>query len=188
MVLANELLRKGQFQDAHVLYRQLFALQPNPDSLYGLAVCEFEMRHIETALETLDKLLEMYPAHSHALNLAGVISLTVDDTETARLMFEAALMVEEGMIENAAEMGGYFLEGLRSMADDRVKEIRGRGLLIGMEFKPEAGGARQYCEKLMRAGILCKETHDNIIRFAPPLVITRDEVEWALGTIRKALF
>jgi ornithine--oxo-acid transaminase len=74
------------------------------------------------------------------------------------------------------------------MADDRVREIRGRGLLIGMEFKPEAGGARQYCEKLMGAGILCKETHDNIIRFAPPLVINRDEVEWALETIKQELF
>jgi len=98
------------------------------------------------------------------------------------------VLKEEGMIENAAEMGGYFLDGLRSMADDRVQEIRGRGLLIGMEFKPEAGGARQYCEKLMGAGILCKETHDNIIRFAPPLVITRDEVEWAIETIAKELF
>jgi ornithine--oxo-acid transaminase len=95
---------------------------------------------------------------------------------------------EEGMIENAAEMGGYFLEGLRSMADDRVRDVRGRGLLIGMEFKPEAGGARQYCEKLMGAGILCKETHENIIRFAPPLVIKRDEVDWALETIARAIF
>ena len=98
------------------------------------------------------------------------------------------VLQEEGMIENAAEMGGDFLNGLQSMADERVKEIRGKGLLIGMEFKPEAGGARQYCEKLMGAGILCKETHDNIIRFAPPLVINRDEVDWALETIKRSIF
>ena len=95
---------------------------------------------------------------------------------------------EEGMIENAASMGSYFLDGLRSIADDRVAETRGRGLLIGMEFKPEAGGARQYWEKLMEAGSLCKETHDNIIRFAPPLVISRDDVDWALETISRTLF
>jgi len=98
------------------------------------------------------------------------------------------VLQEEGMIENAAEMGAYFVDGLRSMADNRVADIRGRGLLIGMEFIPEAGGARQYCEKLMGAGILCKETHDNIIRFAPPLVISRDDVDWALETIKKAIF
>ncbi len=98
------------------------------------------------------------------------------------------VLQEEGMIENAAEMGAYFVDGLRSMADNRVADIRGRGLLIGMEFIPEAGGARQYCEKLMGAGILCKETHDNIIRFAPPLVISRDDVDWALETIKKTIF
>jgi ornithine--oxo-acid transaminase len=85
-------------------------------------------------------------------------------------------------------MGAYFMDGLRSIVDDRVTEVRGRGLLIGMEFKPEAGGARQYCEKLMGAGILCKETHDHIIRFAPPLVISRDDVDWALETIKKTIF
>ena len=95
---------------------------------------------------------------------------------------------EEGMIENAAKMGAYFLDGLMALADDRVEAIRGKGLLVGMEFVPEAGGARQYCEKLKTAGILCKETHDNIIRFAPPLVITRDEVDWALERIAKVIF
>jgi len=98
------------------------------------------------------------------------------------------VLKEEGMIDNAAKMGTYFLDNLKSIADDKVVEIRGRGLLIGMEFKPEAGGARQYCEKLMGAGILCKETHDNIIRFAPPLVISQDDVDWALEIISKTLF
>lgn len=97
----------------------------------------------------------------------------------------AALKVlkEEGMIENAAAMGNYFMEQLRSIKNPLIKEIRGKGLMIGVEFLPEAGGARQYCEKLKQLGLLCKETHDNIIRFAPPLVITRDVIDWAMEKI-----
>ncbi len=97
------------------------------------------------------------------------------------------VLVEEGMIENAANMGNYFLKGLQQIKDDRIREARGRGLMIGMEFHPEAGGARQYCEKLRQAGLLCKETHNHIIRFAPPLVITQDVVDWALEKIQQVL-
>ncbi len=97
------------------------------------------------------------------------------------------VLIEEGMIENAETLGPYFMEGLRRISPDSVKEIRGKGLMIGLEFHPEAGGARQYCEKLKTEGILCKETHDNIIRFAPPLVITRDIIDWALERIERAL-
>ncbi len=68
-----------------------------------------------------------------------------------------------------------------------IKEIRGKGLLIGIEFLPEAGGARSYCEKLMANGLLCKETHDNIIRFAPPLVITKEDIDWAMEKIHDTL-
>jgi len=93
------------------------------------------------------------------------------------------VLVEEGMIENAARMGAYFLEGLRQIRSDKIKEIRGRGLMIGMELHPEAGGARQYSERLQAAGLLCKETHSHIIRFAPPLVITREVIDWALERI-----
>jgi ornithine--oxo-acid transaminase len=93
------------------------------------------------------------------------------------------VLIEEGMVENAAEMGARFLEGLRGIASDRIREVRGRGLMIGMEFHPDAGGARQYCIRLMDKGILCKETHDHIIRFAPPLVIDRETVDWAVERI-----
>lgn len=95
------------------------------------------------------------------------------------------VLVEEGMIENAEKMGAYFLSELKTITSNLIKEVRGKGLMIGMEFYPEAGGARQYCEKLKEAGMLCKETHDNIIRFAPPLVITKDQVDWALERISK---
>lgn len=97
----------------------------------------------------------------------------------------AALKVlkEESLVENAERLGAYFLEGLQQIKSDKIKEVRGKGLMIGLEFKPEVGGARQYTEKPMQAGLLCKETHENIIRFAPPLVITKDTVDWALERI-----
>ena len=97
------------------------------------------------------------------------------------------VLVEEGMIENAALMGTYFLEGLKQISDSKIKEVRGKGLLIGLEFYPDVGGARKYCETLMEKGLLCKETHDNIIRFAPPLIITQDTIDWALETIESTI-
>jgi ornithine--oxo-acid transaminase len=97
------------------------------------------------------------------------------------------VLVEEGLIENAASMGTYFLEGLKQISNPYIKEVRGKGLMIGLEFYPEAGGARQYCEKLKKRGLLCKETHDHIIRFAPPLVITKEQVNWALERIHSVL-
>jgi len=93
------------------------------------------------------------------------------------------VLVEEGMIDNAAEMGEYFLAGLRNISSPVIKEIRGRGLLIGVELHEEAGGARRFCKNLMAKGLLCKETHENIVRFAPPLVIKKPEIDWALERI-----
>ncbi|MGD8998158.1 MAG: aminotransferase class III-fold pyridoxal phosphate-dependent enzyme, partial [Anaerolineae bacterium] len=97
------------------------------------------------------------------------------------------VLIEEGMIENAAEMGAYFLEGLREIKNPLIKEVRGKGLMIGVEFFPEAGGVRPYCERLMTKGMLCKDTHEHTIRIAPPLVITRDEVDWALERLKDVL-
>ena len=97
------------------------------------------------------------------------------------------VLVEEGMVENSAEMGAYFLQGLKQIASPLVKEIRGKGLMIGLELLPEAGGARQYCEQLKGLGVLCKDTHGHTIRIAPPLVITREEVDWALERFASVL-
>lgn len=97
------------------------------------------------------------------------------------------VLVEEGMIENAAVMGEYFMEGLRSIRSNIVKEVRGRGLMMAVELEPEAGGARQYCYALKDLGLLAKDTHDHTIRLAPPLVITRDQVNWAVENIAKTL-
>jgi ornithine--oxo-acid transaminase len=93
------------------------------------------------------------------------------------------VLVEEGMIENAAEMGSYFLGGLKQINNTLIRAVRGKGMLIGVELLPEAGGARQYCEKLREEGLLCKETHNHIIRFSPPLITTRGQVDWALERI-----
>jgi len=92
---------------------------------------------------------------------------------------------DERLVENAAEKGAYFLEKLRTIKSKHIKEIRGRGLLIGLELYPEAGGARRFCEELMKEGLLCKETHENVIRFAPPLTINKKELDWAFRKIKK---
>ena len=96
-------------------------------------------------------------------------------------------LVEEGMIANSARLGDYFIQRLRAMKSPHIKEVRGKGLWIGVELAPEAGGARRFCEALQRQGLLCKETHVNTIRFAPPLVITREEIDWALERIVNVL-
>ncbi len=93
------------------------------------------------------------------------------------------VLVEEGMIENSEKMGEFFLAGLRSIRSPLIKEVRGRGLMIGLELHPEAGGARRFCEALMARGLLCKDTHEDTIRFSPPLVIQRPDIEWALERI-----
>lgn len=101
----------------------------------------------------------------------------------------AALEVleEEHLAERASELGSYFMGELRKIDAPVVKEVRGRGMLIGVELYPEAGGARRYCEMLQAEGILAKETHDNVIRFAPPLVIDKSDLDWALTKIADVL-
>lgn len=97
------------------------------------------------------------------------------------------VLVEEGMIENAAKQGERLTDGFRALRSDIVKEVRGRGLMIAVELYPEAGGARAYCQKLQAQGLLCKETHDHTIRVAPPLVITADQVDWIVEQFDTAL-
>jgi len=94
---------------------------------------------------------------------------------------------EEKLAERSQELGEYFLEQLSEIPSPHVKEVRGKGLFIGVELKPEAGGARRFCEALKERGILAKETHDNVIRFAPPLVIDKETIDWALSSIREVL-
>jgi ornithine--oxo-acid transaminase len=97
------------------------------------------------------------------------------------------VLVEENMIENSAKMGEYFYEQLSEITSPHVKEVRGKGLMIGVELHSQAGGARRFCEALLAEGILAKETHENVIRFAPPLIIDRTTIDWALPRIRKVM-
>jgi len=97
------------------------------------------------------------------------------------------VLMEENMVENAARMGEIFQAGLSEIKSPFIKEIRGKGLLIGVELYPDAGGARSFCIKLKDRGLLCKETHEHTIRFAPPLVITEADVKWALEQIKPVL-
>jgi ornithine--oxo-acid transaminase len=97
------------------------------------------------------------------------------------------VLIEEKLVENSFTLGKYFREQLRNINSPHVKEVRGKGLFIGVELQPESGGARRFCEALMDKGILCKETHSYVIRFAPPLIITKEEIDWAVERIREVL-
>jgi ornithine--oxo-acid transaminase len=95
-----------------------------------------------------------------------------------------AVIREERLAQRADELGTYFMEQLAEIPSPHVKEVRGKGLLIGVELKPQAGGARRFCEALQHRGILAKETHENVVRFAPPLVIDKEIIDWALPSLR----
>ena len=97
------------------------------------------------------------------------------------------VLTEEDLIDNARQQGEYLLGRLARIESENIAEVRGRGLLIGVELRPQAGGARRFAEALKHEGLLCKETHKTVIRFAPPLVITRDDLDWALERIEKVL-
>jgi ornithine--oxo-acid transaminase len=97
------------------------------------------------------------------------------------------VIIEENLVEKANVLGEYLLEQLTEIPSPHVKEVRGKGLLIGVELKPEAGGARRFCEALQFKGILAKETHENVIRFAPPLVIDKQTIDSVLPAIRDVL-
>lgn len=94
------------------------------------------------------------------------------------------VLVDEKLAERSLEMGEYFISKLKEIKNPMVKEVRGRGLFIGVQLNEPA---RKYCEELMGHGLLCKETHDTVIRFAPPLVITKEELDWAIERINKVL-
>jgi ornithine--oxo-acid transaminase len=92
---------------------------------------------------------------------------------------------EENITQNSAEQGEYLLKKLQAIHSHHIKEVRGKGLLVGIELKPEAGGARRFCESLAEEGLLCKETHENVIRFAPPLTIKQKDLSWAVKKVKK---
>jgi ornithine--oxo-acid transaminase len=94
------------------------------------------------------------------------------------------VLIEEKMVERSAELGAYFLTLLQTLRSSDLKEVRGRGLWIGIELRSPA---HPYCEALKEEGILCKETHDRLIRIAPPLIISRQEIDWAFEQITRVI-
>lgn len=134
-----------------------------------------------SAVLSSSKILGLFNPGEHGSTFGG--------SPLAAAVARAALKVirDEKLTENAAKMGEYFKEQLEEIPSPHVKLVRGKGLLIGVELKPEAGGARRFCEALQKKGILAKETHENVIRFAPPLIIQKDSLDWALPIIREVL-
>ena len=98
-----------------------------------------------------------------------------------------AVLEDEALPERAAELGAWFLGALQAIDSPHVVEVRGKGLMIGIEIKESSGPARVFCERLRGLGVLCKDTHSTVMRLAPPLVVTREELEWALEQLRAVL-
>ena len=147
----------------------------------GSEMCIRDSMYPVSAVLASDEVLGLFQPGEHGSTFGG--------SPMAAAVAVAALEVleNENLAERATELGNYFMSKLREISSPAVKEVRGRGLLIGVELYPEAGGARRYCEMLQDAGILAKETHDHVIRFAPPLVIDKDTLDWALGIIADVL-
>ena len=97
---------------------------------------------------------------------------------------DACVLVDEGLVDRSREVGNYFMGRLKRIESEHIKEVRGKGLLIGVEMTDEA---RPYCDALRDAGILCKDTHGTVVRFAPPLVISKEEIDWAMERIEPIL-
>ena len=119
----------------------------------------------------------------------GIHGSTYGGNPLACAVASAALdvLVDERLVEKTAELGKHFEARLKALKTDKVKEIRCIGLWAGVELKPEAGGARKYCYALKDRGMLCKDTHENTIRLAPPLVITREQLDWAVDQLEAVL-
>ena len=97
------------------------------------------------------------------------------------------ILVEEKLPQRSMEMGSYLMSKLLELDSPLIDEVRGSGLFVGVEIDPAVGSAREVCERLMDRGLLSKETHETVVRLAPPLVITREEIDWAVQQIREVL-
>ena len=132
-----------------------------------------------SALVGTRELIQVFDPGSHGSTFGG-------NALAARIGLEALNVIEdEDLVRRSAELGGYLFEGLRSLRSNFVTDVRGKGLWVGVEIDPDAVSARSLCEALAREGVLSKDTHGKVLRFAPPLVIARDEIDWALERIAR---
>ena len=134
-----------------------------------------------SAIVADDEVMDVFHPGDHGSTYGG------NPVAAAVARMALRVLQEEGMVERSARLGAYFLERLRAIDSPHVHEVRGRGLWIGIELTREAGGARRFCEALQAEGMLCKETHEHIIRVAPPLVITQEEIDWAVERLTAVL-
>jgi ornithine--oxo-acid transaminase len=134
-----------------------------------------------SAVASSRKILGLFTPGEHGSTFAGNPLACAVAREALKVL------VQEKLIENSVNMGEYLMSKLRTISSKHIKEVRGRGLLVGVELYPEAGGARRFCEALAKERLLCKETHDNVIRFAPPLVIKKKDLDWAFVKIKKVM-
>ena len=128
-----------------------------------------------------DKVLSVFEPGSHGSTYGG------NPLGAACARTALSVLVDEGMVENSRDLGAYALERLRKLDSPHIKDVRGLGLWIGIELHAETGGARPFCEALRDMGMLCKETHDYVIRFAPPLMISKADLDWALEQLEAVL-
>lgn len=125
------------------------------------------------------ELMRVFSPGSHGSTFGG-------NALAARIGLEAlAVIEEERLVEKSAEMGAYLLERLRAMRSNVVKDVRGKGLWVGVEVDPQVVSARAVCDSLLTEGILSKDTHGTVLRFAPPLTITREEIDWGMERIER---
>jgi ornithine--oxo-acid transaminase len=130
-----------------------------------------------SAIVTSKKIMSVFTPGDHGSTFGG------NPLACAVARVAINLIETEGLENRAKELGEYFRKALRDVNSPAVKEVRGRGLLIGVQIKPEFGNARRFCELFMKEGILCKDAHEDVIRFAPPLVIDKKDIDWAMDRI-----
>lgn len=134
-----------------------------------------------SAVVGCEKVMSLFQPGSHGSTFGG-------NPLAARVGYEALCILEdEGLVENSAKLGAYMMDELKKIEHRAIRAVRGKGLWIGVDFDPAIVAARTVCEKLMERGILSKETHDTVVRFAPPLTITRAEIDWCLGELKAVL-
>ena len=128
-----------------------------------------------------DAVMDVFHPGDHGSTYGGNPMAAAVGRAALRVLFQ------ERMIESSARLGIYLLDRLRAIPSPHVREVRGRGLWVAIELHPQAGGARRFCEALMGEGLLCKETHDDVIRIAPPLIVQQEELDWAIERIARVL-
>jgi len=124
------------------------------------------------------EVLELFTPGSHGSTFGANPLASAVARESLRVI------QDEELVRNAEQQGIYFLDKLKTIRSRHIHDVRGRGLLIGIELKEKAGGARRFCEAMKKEGLLCKETHENVIRFAPPLVIKQKDLNWTFKKVK----